>query len=137
MVTLTIIVTLAILLLLVLALIFILLRIRQLKQEEKKVNEKREFLEKSIKLDGKASTPRESLMILSNISKKFFKEYLNEKKEMTYLEFADKLKKKKEQKMSDFSEKMDYLLYSGTDIGKEDALKMINDFSEIVNKAKK
>lgn len=130
-------ITLVVFLLLVIALIFILLRIRQLNQEEKKEKEKREFLEKSIKLEGKASTPEESLIILNNISKKFFREYINEKKEMTYLEMAEKLKNKKNQRMSEFCEKMDYFLYSGTKITKEDALKMINEFSEIVNKAKK
>ena len=132
----TLILILTILSVLVLALLFILLRIRQLNREEKMEKEKKEILEKSIKLEGKASTPEESLIILNNISKKFFKEYLHEKKEMTYLEMAEKLKSKKYQKMAEFCEKMDYLLYSGVKINREEALKMIDIFSEIVNKAK-
>ena len=137
MTTLIIIITPAVLLLLVLALVFILLRIRQLNREEKRGKEKREFLEKSIKLEGKASTPEESLITLNHISKKFFKEYLNEKKEMTYLEMAEKLKNKKDSKIAEFCKKMDYFLFSGTKITKEDAIKMVNEFSEIVKKAKK
>jgi len=133
----TLITILIVLLVLVLALIFILLKIRQLNKNVKKEKEQRELLEKSIKLEGKANTPEESLMMLNQISKKFFKEYINEKKEMTYLEMAEKLKNKKYPKMSEFCEKMDYLLYSGVKINKEDAIKMINDFSEIVDKAKK
>ena len=135
MITLTI--TLIVLSVLVLILVLILFKIKQLNREEKKEKEEREVIEKSIKLEGKASTPEESLTTLNSISKKFFKEYLNEKKEMTYLEMAEKLKNKKYPKMSKFCEKMDYLLYSGTKISKEDALKMINEFSEIVEKAKK
>jgi len=134
---LTLAITLTVLLMLVLALVPIILRIKQLNREEKKGKEKREFLENSIKLEGKASTPEESLITLNHISKKFFKEYLNEKKEMTYLEMAEKLKNKKDSKMAEFCKKIDYFLYSGAKINKEDALKMINDFSEIVNKAKK
>jgi hypothetical protein len=121
----------------VLALLIILLRIWQLNKKEKKEEEKKESIEKSIKLEGKASTPEESLMMLNHISKKFFKEYLNEKKEMTYIEMAEKLKNKKYKKMSEFCENMDYFLYSGTKVTKEDALKMINDFSAIVNKIKR
>jgi len=126
-----------VLLLLVIALVLVLLKMRQLNREVKVDKERREILEKSIKLEGKATTPKESLIILNNISKKFFKEYINEKKEITYLEMAEKLRTKKYQKMAEFCEKMDYFLYSGTEINKEDALKMINEFSEIVNKAKK
>jgi hypothetical protein len=130
----TIILIIIILLLLVSALIFLLLKIRQVKHEEKEDEEKRELLEKSIKLEGKARTPKESLVMLHNISGKFFKGYINDKKEMTYLEMAKRLKN---QKMSKFCERMDYLLYSGTKITKEDALEMINDFNEIINNAKK
>jgi len=133
----TLIIILIVLLVLVLALIFILLKIRQLNKEVKKEKEQRDTLEKSIKLEGNAKTPEESLMMLNHISKKFFKEYINEKKEMTYLEMAEKLKNNKYPKMSEFCERMDYLLYSGAKISKEDALNMITDFSEIVNKAKK
>jgi len=121
---------------LILALIFIFLRIRQLNQEEKKKKERREFLEKSIKLEGRAKTPKESLIMLRDISKKFFKDYFNENKERTYLEIAEKLKSKKEQKMAEFCEKMDYLIYSGAEISKENALEMINEFDSIVKSAK-
>ena len=130
-------IALIVLLLLVIALIVVFLRIKKLKKEEKIERGRKQTLEKSITLEGKAQTPRESLVMLSHIAKKFFKEYLNEKKEMTYLEMAEKLKTKKAEKMAEFSEKMDYFLYSGIEISKESALRMINEFSEIVKSRKK
>jgi len=121
---------------LVLALGFILLKLKQLNKKKEIEEQKRKNIEKSLAFEGKAKTPKESLMMLNDIAKKFFKDYFNEKKEMTYLEIIEKLRGKKDQKTAGFCEKMDYLLYSRIEINKENALEMINEFDNIVKRAK-
>jgi ABC-type anion transport system duplicated permease subunit len=137
MITFTLIAISVVVIVLVLALAFILLKLKQLKKKKEEEEQKKKNIEKSISFEGKAKTPKESMIMLRDIAKKFFKDYFNEKREMTYLEMAEKLREKKKQKMAEFYEKMDYLFYSGINISKKDALEMIEEFDNIVKEAKR
>jgi len=91
-----------------------------------------DLMEKSFGVDKTIKNPLESLHSLNKIAKRFFKEYLKEKYELTYREFAEKFKLKKDPYTANFCEKMNYLLYSGKKVSREEVLDMIEEFYKIV-----
>lgn len=107
---------------------------KQLEQEEAL---KQESIKKTMGVEKNPKNPKESLIILNKIAREFFREYLKNKHQETYSEIEESLKKKKETDMVNFCEEMNYLLYSGKEIKKEDSLKMIEKFNSIVIKNKK
>jgi biopolymer transport protein ExbB/TolQ len=106
---------------------------KQILEEERA---KQESIKKSMGLEKNPKSPKESIIILNKIAREFFREYLKNKHQETYTEIEEGLKKKKEAEMVKFCENMNYLLYSGKEIKKEDSLKMIELFNNIIRKSK-
>ena len=122
---------------LLIVLVFLIMKRRKIKEQEKqKQEEKKKEITKSIGLEKNPKNYRESLIMLNKMAKEFFKEYLKNKHQETYAEIEEALKKKKEKYMVDFCEEMNYLLYSGKEIKKEDSIRMMEKFNVIIAKSK-
>jgi hypothetical protein len=119
---------------LLLVLIISIIAIKILKKNMKEA--KKEISEQKVAKRNEIKNPKDSLLNLNKVSKEFFKKYLNTKSELTYSELSKILKKKKENDMADFCDKLDFLLYSGKVIKKEQVLELINSFLEVTRKAK-
>lgn len=121
----------------ILILIFINVRRKKKIEQLQEAEKKQKTIGKYIGLNESLKNPKESLISLNKIAREFFKEYLNQKHIETYSEIEDELIKRKEKSMMGFCENMNYLLYSGKTIAKEDALLMINQFNDILRDKKK
>lgn len=131
-ISLIIILSLAVLLLISFLVIKLLQNKKKKKVEEQKTNVKTQILKEMHGLDKKIKNPKQSLSALNKIAREFFKQYLKEKEEDTYVELEELLRKKKNIQMIDFCEKMDNLLYSGKTITKSQALEMISQFRNLL-----
>lgn len=60
----------------------------------------------------KTSNPKENLYSLNRLSREFFKQYLNLKSELTYLEIAKILRDKNKPHEAEYCEELESLLYS-------------------------
>jgi hypothetical protein len=108
-------------------LLFFLLRVKSKNKAIEEKHSKEAYNQvKGTKINIK--TPKESLDSLNKLAKNFFKNYLNTKGELNYIEIAELLNKKNESSLADFCKKMDYYLYSGKEITKSEALEMVNNF---------
>jgi biopolymer transport protein ExbB/TolQ len=127
-------------LIIILAALFLILylkRARKAKKQEIEEKQKQEFLKKNLGLNREIKNPKESLLTLNKIAREFFREYLRSRHEENFTEIEEALKKKKHSEAAKFCEDMNYLLYSGKPVKKEDAIKMINDFDSIMSGLKK
>ncbi len=116
-----------ILLIIALILSALLLLIKNRNKIKERNEAKRAYAEIQSKKE-KIETPKDSLESLNKLAKNFFKNYLKLKAELTYPEISEILKQKKESGLADFCNRMDYLLYSGTTLTKQDAIAMANQF---------
>jgi biopolymer transport protein ExbB/TolQ len=120
----------------ILLIIFILLSrikiVKRKKVQEQQDNAKKVLLKEMHKVNKKIKNPKESLLELNKVAKEFFREYLKENKEDTYVELEQLLKRKNQKDMIGFCEKMDFLLYSGKPVTKSQALEMIEELRKII-----
>ena len=100
-----------------------------------KIKQKQEKKVEKIKLENNLKHPREALIKLNLLSKKFFKEYLHEHAELTFKEIAENLKKKRRFEYIDFCDKMDLALYSGREIKPQEVKELIEEFISLTKKA--
>lgn len=110
--------------------IILLLALLKVKSKNKALEEKetRETYNEVRGTKDKVETPKASLESLNKLAKNFFKNYLHTKSELNYLEISELLDKKNESALADFCKKMEYYLYSGKEITKQEALEMVNNF---------
>lgn len=103
-------------------------------KKAKKNHKHKESLEVLRKIKGttkRVETPEESLAHLNKLALDFFKNYLKIKHEITFVEIAEILKAKKEYKLAEFCDKMEYNLYSGSQVNKKRVLSLIEEFIDI------
>tara|TARA_Y100000310_G_scaffold56999_3_gene52242 strand:+ start:9349 stop:9777 length:429 start_codon:yes stop_codon:yes gene_type:complete len=82
-------------------------------------------------LKNNPGTPNEDFKILNRYVRAFFKEYLNLKPNLTYLELAKNFKKQKKSKYEKFSRLMSDIDYKGQKTNK-DLNQAINSFEKII-----
>ena len=92
------------------------------KIKEDKKQENQNTIKRILNINRKIKNPKESLLALNKISKDFFKLYLKDEDQETYSEMETALRKKGKIEMAEFCEKLDYLLYSGKEITKAQAI---------------
>lgn len=106
------------------------------KIKEDKKQENQNTIKRILNINRKIKNPKESLLALNKISKDFFKLYLKDEDQETYSEMETALRKKGKIEMAEFCEKLDYLLYSGKEITKAQAIEMIEEFTKIIKHKK-
>ncbi|MBM3247398.1 hypothetical protein FJZ17_02575 [Candidatus Pacearchaeota archaeon] len=109
-----------------------------IKKAKKRLNHSQssEALRKIKGTSKKVESPKESLEHLSKLSKDFFKNYLKIRNETTFKEMAEILKRKNEPSLAEFCEKMEFQLYSGKEINKQEVLGLIDQFIAITKSHK-
>jgi len=106
------------------------------KIKEDKKQENQNTIKRILNINRKIKNPKESLLAMNKISKDFFKLYLKDEDQETYSEMETALRKKGKIEMAEFCEKLDYLLYSGKEITKAQAIEMIEEFTKIIKHKK-
>ena len=128
-------IALAILFILILALIFTFVSNKKFKKRTKRKADTKNHLKK-IKNQKTNITVQEQLIFLDKKVKEFFKTKTNENKKLTYTEIIKELKQKNNMAPIPFCKKMNYYLYSGKNITKNDVKNLENHFKKITNKEK-
>jgi hypothetical protein len=108
-------------------------------KSKNKARQNKESQEAYAKIRGKKvriETAQESLESLNRLAKDFFKNYLKLKNELTYQEISEILRNKKDISLADFCDRINYYLYSGKPITKQESIALINQFI-VLTKSKK
>lgn len=116
--------------------IFILIIIIIIQKNRKKHGQKKiRNVKKTIRIT-RTRKPEQDLLVFDKKVKKFFKEYLKDKSQMTYGEIAQRLRGKRKNKFANFCDEISYALYSENEINKEDVSNLINNFNNIIKNKK-
>ncbi len=116
--------------------IFILIIIIIIQKIRKKHGQKKTKKTKKTIRITRTRNPKQDLLAFDKKVKKFFKEYLKEKSQLTYKEITQKLRGKRKKDFTNFCDEISYALYSENEIKKEDVSNLINNFNNIIKNKK-
>jgi len=83
----------------------------------------------------KIKDSRKLLYEVNKLTRKFFKDYLNLKNELTYSELSKILRERRENRMADYCDRLDYYLYSGSKRTIEEVKVLLEQFKAITLEA--